>query len=87
MNNQFTPMEVDNVLVFLKEFSGGFSVASCPNPQELAKFIVNACNAHEDFVVLATLITRLNAAEGLSPAGLDYLIDSAKKVLQKAGAA
>jgi hypothetical protein len=43
--------------------------------------------AHDDLVRIATILTRLDASEGLSPAALVVMKDWASKALAKAGAA
>ena len=43
--NKFTPMSADGSLVFLAGNCGGFDVRNCPEPEALAGFIVESCNA------------------------------------------
>lgn len=43
MNSDFTPMEVRGTVVYLGR-AGGFDVRHCPEPERLARFIVDSCN-------------------------------------------
>jgi hypothetical protein len=55
--------------------------------QALANYEQRRSDAHDDFVALASLITRLEKDDGLSPAALAHLVKMSRAVLAKAGVA
>jgi chromosome segregation ATPase len=62
MDKNFTPMERQETRVYLGR-SGGFDVRDCPDAEDLAQFIVTACNEHDHLVgQVATLNHNLEAA-------------------------
>jgi hypothetical protein len=81
-----TPMRASGTRVYLPNLAGGFDLRECPNAEELAAFIVRACNAHDDLVRRASDV--LEGLEGLVlPGAMPVRVEKLRAALEKAGAA
>lgn len=50
MKQNITPLSRIETIVYLPNVAGGFDVRGCPDAENLAAFIVKACNSHDDLV-------------------------------------
>lgn len=66
--SKFVPMTVRDARVYLPKNMGGFSVTNCPDAVDLAQFIGDTCNAHDDLV---TALKEMRRAIGDHNAPLD----------------